>query len=261
MVLKHVHVVVLSASVYTRLYICTNLDCAVSGVLAWVTVNFLTGKTLLVFCWAGVSGCGAHTWGCSVHRAGPEKDCCLLSEVTSLNHWPHTGYKNMQYFYTAAIARDLFSTTDPWLQNSCMCVLLVATAVTCQCVFWHKWNKFQLELEMNQRFLNNEFKLIRRFFQMLTLSPCPAGHLYSNTRRTVGILDLGGGSTQITFLPKSKVSRTLTITSLSKNAEVKNWDLIKHELSIQQKTIDAAPSSYIARFNLFNSTYQLYTHR
>ncbi|XP_061824766.1 ectonucleoside triphosphate diphosphohydrolase 5 [Nerophis lumbriciformis] len=56
------------------------------------------------------------------------------------------------------------------------------------------------------------------------------GHLYSNTRRTVGILDLGGGSTQITFLPKSK------------------------------KTIQSAPHSYIANFNLFNSTYQLYTH-
>uniref|UniRef100_A0AAQ6IBB0 nucleoside diphosphate phosphatase n=1 Tax=Anabas testudineus TaxID=64144 RepID=A0AAQ6IBB0_ANATE len=52
------------------------------------------------------------------------------------------------------------------------------------------------------------------------------GHLYSNTKRTVGILDLGGGSTQITFLPKSK----------------------------------SAPSNYIARFNLFNNTYQLYTH-
>uniref|UniRef100_A0A8D3DBE0 nucleoside diphosphate phosphatase n=1 Tax=Scophthalmus maximus TaxID=52904 RepID=A0A8D3DBE0_SCOMX len=56
------------------------------------------------------------------------------------------------------------------------------------------------------------------------------GHLYSNTRRTVGILDLGGGSTQITFLPKSR------------------------------KTIQSAPTSYIAKFNLFNSTYQLYTH-
>lgn len=33
----------------------------------------------------------------------------------------------------------------------------------------------------------------------------PLGHLYSNTKKTVGILDLGGGSTQITFLPKSKV--------------------------------------------------------
>uniref|UniRef100_A0A4W5R7X1 nucleoside diphosphate phosphatase n=1 Tax=Hucho hucho TaxID=62062 RepID=A0A4W5R7X1_9TELE len=31
------------------------------------------------------------------------------------------------------------------------------------------------------------------------------GHLYAETRNTVGILDLGGGSTQITFLPKSKV--------------------------------------------------------
>lgn len=31
-------------------------SCAVLGVLAWVTVNFLTGKTLLVFCYVGVSG-------------------------------------------------------------------------------------------------------------------------------------------------------------------------------------------------------------
>ncbi|KAF7201878.1 ectonucleoside triphosphate diphosphohydrolase 5 [Nothobranchius furzeri] len=56
------------------------------------------------------------------------------------------------------------------------------------------------------------------------------GHLYSNTRRTVGILDLGGGSTQITFLPKSK------------------------------KTIENAPPTFTARFNLFNNTYELYTH-
>lgn len=34
--------------------------CAVSGVLAWVTVNFLTGKTLLVFYYGSVSGQEAH---------------------------------------------------------------------------------------------------------------------------------------------------------------------------------------------------------
>ncbi|XP_056151453.1 ectonucleoside triphosphate diphosphohydrolase 5 [Lampris incognitus] len=56
------------------------------------------------------------------------------------------------------------------------------------------------------------------------------GHLYSNTKKTVGILDLGGGSTQITFLPKSR------------------------------KTVYSAPPSYIARFNMFNNTYKLYTH-
>ncbi|KAJ8390822.1 hypothetical protein AAFF_G00099540 [Aldrovandia affinis] len=56
------------------------------------------------------------------------------------------------------------------------------------------------------------------------------GHLYAHTRRTVGILDLGGGSTQITFLPKSK------------------------------KTVVSAPPSYIARFDMFNNTYELYTH-
>uniref|UniRef100_A0A4W5K6G0 nucleoside diphosphate phosphatase n=1 Tax=Hucho hucho TaxID=62062 RepID=A0A4W5K6G0_9TELE len=47
---------------------------------------------------------------------------------------------------------------------------------------------------------------------------------------TVGILDLGGGSTQITFLPKSK------------------------------KTVFTAPASYIANINMFNNTLQLYTH-
>uniref|UniRef100_A0A8C7VN96 nucleoside diphosphate phosphatase n=1 Tax=Oncorhynchus mykiss TaxID=8022 RepID=A0A8C7VN96_ONCMY len=56
------------------------------------------------------------------------------------------------------------------------------------------------------------------------------GHLYAETRKTVGILDLGGGSTQITFLPKSK------------------------------KTIGSSPDDYIARIDMFNSTYELYTH-
>ncbi|XP_026886899.2 ectonucleoside triphosphate diphosphohydrolase 5 isoform X1 [Electrophorus electricus] len=56
------------------------------------------------------------------------------------------------------------------------------------------------------------------------------GHLYPKTKKTVGILDLGGGSTQITFLPKSK------------------------------KTIERVPADYIARFDVFNTTYELYTH-
>ncbi|XP_010880522.1 ectonucleoside triphosphate diphosphohydrolase 5 [Esox lucius] len=56
------------------------------------------------------------------------------------------------------------------------------------------------------------------------------GHLHAESGKTVGILDLGGGSTQITFLPKSK------------------------------KTIQSSPADYIARFDLFNSTYELYTH-
>ncbi|KAJ8009481.1 hypothetical protein DPEC_G00089330 [Dallia pectoralis] len=56
------------------------------------------------------------------------------------------------------------------------------------------------------------------------------GHLHSKTRKTVGILDLGGGSTQITFLPKSK------------------------------KTIQNSPAGYVARFHLFNLTYELYSH-
>uniref|UniRef100_A0A8C9ZL12 nucleoside diphosphate phosphatase n=1 Tax=Sander lucioperca TaxID=283035 RepID=A0A8C9ZL12_SANLU len=49
--------------------------------------------------------------------------------------------------------------------------------------------------------------------------------------KTVGILDLGGGSTQITFLPKLR------------------------------KTIESVPvADYVARFDIFNSTFELYTY-
>ncbi|KAM8921291.1 nucleoside diphosphate phosphatase ENTPD5 [Pelodytes ibericus] len=51
-----------------------------------------------------------------------------------------------------------------------------------------------------------------------------------NGHHTVGILDLGGGSTQITFLPLSKA------------------------------TLDDTPKEFISTFELFNSTYRLYTH-
>ncbi|GLD59667.1 ectonucleoside triphosphate diphosphohydrolase 5-like isoform X1 [Lates japonicus] len=57
------------------------------------------------------------------------------------------------------------------------------------------------------------------------------GHLNAHTKKTVGILDLGGGSTQITFLPKLR------------------------------KTIETVPvTDYVARFDIFNSTYELYTY-
>uniref|UniRef100_A0A8C8EJB9 nucleoside diphosphate phosphatase n=1 Tax=Oncorhynchus tshawytscha TaxID=74940 RepID=A0A8C8EJB9_ONCTS len=42
------------------------------------------------------------------------------------------------------------------------------------------------------------------------------GHLYAKTRKTVGILDLGGGSTQITFLPKSKATAVIHLFRLDK---------------------------------------------
>uniref|UniRef100_A0A3Q3VWK1 nucleoside diphosphate phosphatase n=1 Tax=Mola mola TaxID=94237 RepID=A0A3Q3VWK1_MOLML len=54
---------------------------------------------------------------------------------------------------------------------------------------------------------------------------------YSKTKNTVGILDLGGGSTQITFLPKLR------------------------------KTIESVPAAdYVARFDIFNTTFELYTY-
>ncbi|KAG9481653.1 hypothetical protein GDO78_010739, partial [Eleutherodactylus coqui] len=55
-----------------------------------------------------------------------------------------------------------------------------------------------------------------------------AGRLHGD--RSVGILDLGGGSTQITFLPLAKA------------------------------TLDQTPSDFLTSFELFNSTFRLYTH-
>uniref|UniRef100_A0A4W3JBY8 nucleoside diphosphate phosphatase n=1 Tax=Callorhinchus milii TaxID=7868 RepID=A0A4W3JBY8_CALMI len=54
------------------------------------------------------------------------------------------------------------------------------------------------------------------------------GQLYDQNQRTVGILDLGGASTQITFLPQS--------------------------------TLKAASEKYISPFEMFNRSYKLYTH-
>ncbi|XP_033931609.1 ectonucleoside triphosphate diphosphohydrolase 5-like isoform X2 [Pseudochaenichthys georgianus] len=57
------------------------------------------------------------------------------------------------------------------------------------------------------------------------------GHLNAHSERTVGILDLGGGSTQITFLPKLR------------------------------KTIESVPvADYVAKYDISNSTFELYTY-
>ncbi|KAL7992551.1 hypothetical protein Chor_016807 [Crotalus horridus] len=56
------------------------------------------------------------------------------------------------------------------------------------------------------------------------------GQLYGQDQRTVGTLDLGGASTQITFLPQ--LEETLTQT----------------------------PVDFLTSFQMFNSTYKLYTH-
>lgn len=56
------------------------------------------------------------------------------------------------------------------------------------------------------------------------------GHLYSTNESSVGILDLGGASTQITFLPQA------------------------------ESTLHAAPEDYISSFEMFNNSYKLYSH-
>ncbi|XP_036402559.1 ectonucleoside triphosphate diphosphohydrolase 6 [Megalops cyprinoides] len=56
------------------------------------------------------------------------------------------------------------------------------------------------------------------------------GSLHGKDKRTVGMLDLGGGSTQITFSPQD------------------------------EKTIQTSPVDYITSFQMFNSTHTLYSH-
>uniref|UniRef100_A0A8D0HDW0 nucleoside diphosphate phosphatase n=1 Tax=Sphenodon punctatus TaxID=8508 RepID=A0A8D0HDW0_SPHPU len=56
------------------------------------------------------------------------------------------------------------------------------------------------------------------------------GQLYGQNQQTFGILDLGGASTQITFLPHSK------------------------------ETLEQTPVDFLASFEMFNNTYKLYTH-
>ncbi|NWR49540.1 ENTP5 diphosphohydrolase, partial [Regulus satrapa] len=57
-----------------------------------------------------------------------------------------------------------------------------------------------------------------------------AGQLSGQNQQTVGILDLGGASTQITFLPRF------------------------------EETLKETPTDFISSFEMFNSTYKLYTH-
>ncbi|TFK12529.1 alpha-actinin-3 [Platysternon megacephalum] len=56
------------------------------------------------------------------------------------------------------------------------------------------------------------------------------GQLYGQNQQTVGTLDLGGASTQITFLPRS------------------------------EETLEQTPVDFVTSFEMFNSTYKLYTH-
>lgn len=97
--------------------------CAVLGVLAWVTVNFLTGKTTLVFCYVGVSGREAHIWGSSVHRGPVGKDLCLLPawgyELESLVPKRAAKINNMpsRFSHTCGSIIFIFNTmlgSSPW---------------------------------------------------------------------------------------------------------------------------------------------------
>ncbi|NP_031673.2 ectonucleoside triphosphate diphosphohydrolase 5 isoform X1 [Mus musculus] len=56
------------------------------------------------------------------------------------------------------------------------------------------------------------------------------GQLHGRGQETVGTLDLGGASTQITFLPQF------------------------------EKTLEQTPRGYLTSFEMFNSTFKLYTH-
>ena len=94
------------------------------------------------------------------------------------------------------------------------------------------------------------------------------GHLHAQTKKTVGILDLGGGSTQITFLPKSQVGTLSNLNVCGVKAPKPSIGIVYSATDTtrittlhSQKTIQSAPADYIVRFDMFNSTYELYTHR
>lgn len=229
-------------------------------------MNFLTGKTLLVFCYGGVSGQEAHIWGSSVHRSPAVRDSCLLSEVMSLNHWPQTGWENKQYFlasfHTAMAPSKCILINKVRLSKPERC-FPSPRGKTCILCDKGKRNKLSLKSGDESARLHSVLCLLHGWRIQSFLRPARCvyffiGHLYSNTRKTVGILDLGGGSTQITFLPKSKVNEIFNVVNWKCPHQRSNT---KHLLCVQQKTIQSAPSSYIAKFNLFNHTYQLYTHR
>ncbi|XP_069493750.1 nucleoside diphosphate phosphatase ENTPD5 isoform X2 [Ambystoma mexicanum] len=56
------------------------------------------------------------------------------------------------------------------------------------------------------------------------------GHLYGEKSQTIGTLDLGGASTQIAFLPEF------------------------------EETVEEVPADFLTSFQMFDSTYNLYTH-
>uniref|UniRef100_A0A3Q2PUB7 nucleoside diphosphate phosphatase n=1 Tax=Fundulus heteroclitus TaxID=8078 RepID=A0A3Q2PUB7_FUNHE len=87
------------------------------------------------------------------------------------------------------------------------------------------------------------------------------GHLKAPAMKTVGILDLGGGSTQITFLPKRRVS--LFFFCFFRFVFPLHFcvSLIFNWAFLPQQTIESAPGDdYVARFDFLNSTSELYTH-
>ncbi|KAL9864600.1 ectonucleoside triphosphate diphosphohydrolase 6 isoform 1-T2 [Geothlypis trichas] len=67
------------------------------------------------------------------------------------------------------------------------------------------------------------------------------GRLDDPQRRSVGMLDLGGGSTQITFLPRTKKPASDIFFSL-------------------QATLQTSPSGHTTSFQMFNHTYKLYSY-
>ncbi|NXM75228.1 ENTP6 diphosphohydrolase, partial [Serilophus lunatus] len=65
------------------------------------------------------------------------------------------------------------------------------------------------------------------------------GRLDDPQKRSVGMLDLGGGSTQITFLPRTEVI-----------------DIF----SSLQETLQTSPAGHTTSFQMFNRTYKLYSY-
>ena len=61
------------------------------------------------------------------------------------------------------------------------------------------------------------------------------GQLHGHSQETMGTLDLGGASTQITFLPQLEVSHTHVKVWLATHSAGISWCLISHSSSTRNR--------------------------
>uniref|UniRef100_A0ACB8G5H0 Ectonucleoside triphosphate diphosphohydrolase 5 n=1 Tax=Sphaerodactylus townsendi TaxID=933632 RepID=A0ACB8G5H0_9SAUR len=96
------------------------------------------------------------------------------------------------------------------------------------------------------------------------------GQLYDQNQQTVGTLDLGGASTQITFLPQLKLIPLGSPSRVPSSCPPGTSGLSAPGESTPRRapprarrckdTLEQTPVDFLSSFEMFNSTYKLYTH-